>query len=230
MSSKKNNSNDMLSVEEISNLFKIPYITLQRWIYQGKIPYKTVGKDYYFKKSNIYKWAKLHGFEIESKDDSYEKNVTELSLSDSISDGGIYYDIPGENIYKVFENSLSRINFFNEDNKIEILNQLIDREEIASTGIGRGIAIPHIRNMYNLKIDVTKIPIFFLQNDIDFNSIDKKPVFMLFMMFTTSASVHLRMLSKISHLIQDNMFLDNIRENKDKDMLIKKIINFEQTL
>jgi len=227
MNGKNNQLNGLLSLEDISKLFKIPSVTLQRWVYQGKIPFKLINSNYFFKKSTIFKWAKMHDFTIEDNRKNTNEKKTDTNLSDAITKGGIYFNIQGHNIYKVFENSLERLNFFEEEKKIDILNQLINREEIASTSLGNGIAIPHIRNKFDLNLEEARIPVFFLQNEIDFNAIDGKPVSVLFMMFTTSPAIHLKMLSKISLFIQRE-FPFNI--NADSGKFIDKIKSFEKSL
>jgi len=59
-----------------------------------------------------------------------------------------------------------------------IVSTLLKREELGSTGIGKGIAIPHCRS---LVVDKLEISIGRTTKPINFNSIDKKPVSLIFL-------------------------------------------------
>ncbi|MGB9742807.1 MAG: PTS sugar transporter subunit IIA [candidate division WOR-3 bacterium] len=59
-----------------------------------------------------------------------------------------------------------------------LLQTLLKREELGSTGIGRGIAIPHGRS---LLLDKLEIAVGRSTKGVDFDAIDKKPVHLLFL-------------------------------------------------
>lgn len=211
-----------LSVREVASLLQIPVVKVQRWVYQGQIPCKFKGNTYYFKEKDILKWAKSHGMII-SKDVEGGKNViseNDCTLKKGIENGGVFFDLKGDDIYSVIENAIEKINFPEKLDKSLILNELISREEIASTGIGKGVAIPHTRRELGLKCKHFMFPVFFLKNRVDFNSIDGQPVFVLFFMFSPSAKAHLKLLSRLSYLLRDKVFLDNLKNCRSKEELI----------
>lgn len=59
-----------------------------------------------------------------------------------------------------------------------IISTLLKREELGSTGIGKGIAIPHCRS---LAVEKLEIAVGRTKKPINFNAIDKKPVSLLFL-------------------------------------------------
>lgn len=59
-----------------------------------------------------------------------------------------------------------------------IVSTLLKREELGSTGIGKGIAIPHCRS---LAVDKLEISVGRTTKPINFNAIDKKPVSLIFL-------------------------------------------------
>ena len=109
-----------------------------------------------------------------------------------------------------------------------ILDELLNREEIASTGIGKGVAIPHPRHILDLNLKESLMPMFFLKQEIDFNSVDGKPVFVLFFMFSSSTHVHLNLLSRLSFCLRDNDFISMLKQKREKEELLKKIIEMEK--
>ena len=214
-----------LSVKEVAALLQIPVVKIQRWVYQGQIPCKFKGNDYYFKEKDILKWAKSHGMII-SKGVEGEENVAsedDCTLKKGIENGGVFFNLEGDDTYSVIKNAVEKIDFPEKLDRNLILNELISREEIASTGIGRGVAIPHTRRELDLKFKHLMVPIFFLKNRIDFNSLDGQSVFVLFFIFSPSAKVHLKLLSRLSYLLRDKMFLDNLKNCKNKEELISLI-------
>ncbi|MBT0663267.1 PTS sugar transporter subunit IIA [Geobacter pelophilus] len=82
-----------------------------------------------------------------------------------------------------------------------ILQLLLERESLGSTGIGDGIAIPHCKSpALNAPV------ILFGRSDagIDFKSVDDKPARLFFLLVTPedAAGTHLKLLSRISHLLK----------------------------
>jgi len=77
------------------------------------------------------------------------------------------------------------------------------REEIMSTGIGRGIAIPHARD---LTVNCLRIAVCKVENPLDFNSVDAQPVNLIFMIAVPQNSNHqyMQILRNLSeHLRQE---------------------------
>ena len=109
------------------------------------------------------------------------------------------------------------------DSMVEVL---LEREKLGSTGIGDGIAIPHgkIPGLENLIVSFGRS-----HKGIDFDSLDGKPVHIFFLLMApeNSAGQHLKALAKISRMLKEEAFrkklmdmttLDdiyNVIENKD---------------
>jgi len=213
-----------LSQKEVARLLGLPEVTVQRWIHQGKIPTKTLGKKTVLKKSEILNWAKAHDLDIKKNQSAQANNPQSLfSLTSAVEKGGIYVQIDAHDTYSAFENSLSQFSFLENEDKKLILNELINREELASTGIGKGIAIPHTRSRLQLNLDSAHIPVIFLKEPIPFNAVDKNPVSVLFMIFTTNVKEHLKMLAKLSYILQQDKILQLLADRNRDGNLIEQI-------
>jgi PTS system nitrogen regulatory IIA component len=104
----------------------------------------------------------------------------------------------------------------------ELLQVLLDREKLGSTGIGEGIAIPHGR--------LKKLKKFFISfgrsiKGVDFDSIDRNPsqLFFLVMAPENSAVDNLKLLSRIVTLLKDASFKKRLLEASSQKELIKII-------
>ncbi len=213
----KNKEN--LSSEEVAELLDLPLVTVQRWDHQGKIPSKLIKHKKCFNRKEILEWAKEHDFNVRTDkkaDIEYDNQI----LAPAIERGGIYYNVHGEDIIEVFENVINQLSFGKTVDRTIILHELLNREELASTGIGNGIAIPHTRERLQIGLNEIYLPVIFLNKQIDFNAIDGNPVSILFMIFTNSTKDHLMILSRISQALKDKRLLDILHNrNKDKNLL-----------
>ena len=106
----------------------------------------------------------------------------------------------------------------------EVFTILKEREDLGSTGIGDGIAIPHGKTK---KID-TLIAAFARSHEgIPFDAIDDKPVKFFFLLLAPedSAGLHLKALAKISRMLKDPEFQERLAEAKDAAELFQVIQN-----
>ena len=99
---------------------------------------------------------------------------------------------------------------------------LLDREKLGSTGIGDGIAIPHgkLKGLDNLVISFGRS-----REGIDFDAIDGKPVHIFFLLMAPESSTgqHLKALAKISRMLKDQEFRSSLMSAKNADELYRKI-------
>ncbi len=84
------------------------------------------------------------------------------------------------------------------------------REEESTTGIGEGIAIPHGKGPFVTKPGLAAMVV---KNGVDFDSLDKEPVHLIFLIAApnTEDNIHLDVLSKLSMLLMDEKFADDLK-------------------
>jgi nitrogen PTS system EIIA component len=105
----------------------------------------------------------------------------------------------------------------------ELYAVLIEREKLGSTGIGNGIAIPHG------KLDgLDTICLVFARSDggIDFDSLDGKPVHLVFLLVapSNSAGAHLKALARLSRLLKEKNFRDDLLGAADAEALYATVV------
>ena len=107
-------------------------------------------------------------------------------------------------------------------NEEKLFKILMDREALGSTGIGQGVGIPHGKTD-SLRTLVGALGIS--KTGVDFDSLDGEPVYILFLLIAPqdSAGPHLKALARISRLLKDKYFRDNLRACKDDKSIIKII-------
>jgi nitrogen PTS system EIIA component len=104
----------------------------------------------------------------------------------------------------------------------EIIDVVLEREKLGSTGIGQGVAIPHGKtDTVTEQMGALGIS----QKGVQFNSLDGEPVQLIFLLVgpVEVAGQHLKALSRISRLFKDKFFRQAIREAKSVADVIKII-------
>ena len=102
----------------------------------------------------------------------------------------------------------------------EIREAIISREKIMSTGIGQGLAIPHGKTD---AITQNYAAFARLKEPIEFNSIDSKPVQLIFLMVSpySDQRSHIRLLSRVSTLMNYDEFRSNLLNVQNHEDLIE---------
>ena len=99
-----------------------------------------------------------------------------------------------------------------------LLDALLEREKLGPTGVGHGVALPHARS-----IDVDRVcgAFILLESPVDFGSVDKLPVDIIFGLFAPeNAGVdHLKALAIVSRTLRDNSICAKLRANPDPQTL-----------
>ena len=104
----------------------------------------------------------------------------------------------------------------------KLVQILMKRESLGSTGIGQGVAIPHGKSDC-----VTNLVAAFgiSRTGVNFDSLDGEPVHLFFLLVAPedSAGPHLKALARISRLLKDKHFRDSLQAAKDEKTLVKII-------
>lgn len=114
-------------------------------------------------------------------------------------------------------------------NEREVVSVILEREKLGSTGIGDGVAIPHGK----LK-DIGNILCVFgrSREGVDFESVDQKPAHIFFLLLApeNSASLHLKMLSRISKLLRDTSFRKRLMEQDNARDLYRSVVEEDRRI
>jgi nitrogen PTS system EIIA component len=99
-----------------------------------------------------------------------------------------------------------------------IFDVLVERERLGSTGVGRGVAIPHGKLQ-----SLDRVYGFFarLTRPIDFDAVDEHPVDLMFLLLAPegAGADHLKALARVSRLLRDDGMLDRLRGCETADAL-----------
>ena len=155
-----------------------------------------------------------------------------MKLGEIIPEGGILDDLKSvqkEEVIKEMVASLVKAGKIEDATSKKVIKALMDREELGSTGIGAGVAVPHAKHD-----SITDLVGVFgrSKKGINFDALDGEPVHVLFLLLSSKSAsgAHLEALAYISRLVRDEKFVKFLRDAKDVAGVRELLAEADQTL
>ncbi len=148
-----------------------------------------------------------------------------MNIMGFLADQAVSADVRSQNkeeITRELVGLLVKAGTVKERDTNKLVQILLNRESLGSTGIGQGVAIPHGKSDC-----VNKLVAAFgvSRSGVNFDSLDGEPVHLFFLLVAPedSAGPHLKALARISRLLKDKHFRDSLRAAKDEKAIVKII-------
>lgn len=165
---------DILTIEEVARYLRVSERTVYDWAQKGEIPSGKIGTVWRFKKSDIERWVNERLSSNRPAGLAGAVQIQNIISTDRIL--FLNYSKKRDALVALAENLASAPQI---KNRQELISEILRREELMSTAIGRGIAIPHVRlsSVTDLVVSVGVSTC-----DItDFQSLDDMPIRLMFM-------------------------------------------------
>lgn len=165
---------NILTIDEVAKYLRVSERTVYEWAQKGEIPSGKIGTVWRFKKSEIEKW-------VNDRLGSSKTDVIDVSsqLKNIMSPDRIVFlnhTTKHDALIQLADNLATAPQV---KDAAELQKEILKRESLMSTSIGRGIAIPHVRlasvTDLVMSVGISKVDI------IDFEPVDEMPVRLLFM-------------------------------------------------
>jgi len=133
------------------------------------------------------------------------KNQGSISLSNLMSPASVNLNLKGSDRDTVLEELVNQVSEIAKqpDARQTLLRALHEREQLHSTGIGDGVALPHARNALVGLVDHPVIIFGRSSQGVNFGAIDGAPSKLFFLLVAPTVTEHLAMLARISRLLRD---------------------------
>ena len=168
-------ADDILTIEEVAKYLRVSERTVYDWAQKGEIPAGKIGTVWRFKKDEIEKWVN----ERLTSSVKVAQNNPLVQVQNILSPDRIVmlsHSTRHDALVALAETLGTAPQI---KNRQELTVEILKREELMSTAIGRGIAIPHVRLS---SVTDLVMAVGLCKNDIiDFQTIDDMPVRLLFM-------------------------------------------------
>ena len=151
-----------------------------------------------------------------------------MKLIEILQHDNVIPDINADNKKTVLEKLAKSVSEIHPDVDFEkLLKILIEREQLGTTGIGDGVAIPHGKIP-----GITRPIVAFGRciNGVDFDSLDGKLAHIFFLLIAPEqeSSLHLQVLVRIAKILKNSEFRDKLMKSKSCDELYKIIIETDE--
>jgi len=221
-----------LSVKDAARILSVTEKTIYRWIKQELVPAYRVNGQHRFNQSELLEWAtsRRMGIAPEAFAEPEEAAKPLPSLTESLEVGGIIYRLEGASRNEVLEQLVNNLRLSDGVDKGYLLKVLIAREELASTSVGDGIAIPHPRNPVLLHTTQPTVTLAFLENPVDFQSLDGLPVRALFCVISPTLRAHLHLLSLLGYALKNPGFRKVIEQAESRELIFDALIRVKKGL
>ncbi len=212
---------DILTIEEVARYLRVSDRTVYDWAQKGEIPAGKIGTVWRFKKSEVENWVNAR-----LSSDSGKQSESQIQVRNILSPERVVFINHSSKHDALVQLSEVLATAPQVKNAAELTAEILKREELMSTGIGRGIAIPHVRlpsvTDLVMAVGVCRKPIE------DFQAIDDQPVSLLFMIAAAynQHSYYLKTISHFSAIFKQNDLVSEMVGAKDEaelfDILLKK--------
>jgi PTS system nitrogen regulatory IIA component len=220
-----------LTVHDVAKYFNVSERTVCRWVDQRIIPAYKINDLFRFNRAELLEWATARKINVSPEifeSPAAEENVVP-SIAESVKAGGIFFRIKGADKKTALKNVVDIMKLPENVDRNFLFDVLLARENMASTGIGEGIAIPHVRNPVILNVKIPVITLCFLEKPIDFGALDKKDVFCLFTLVSPSPRVHLQLISKLAFTLKNPNVRKVLEKPGTREEILKEIEKAELT-
>ena len=108
-----------------------------------------------------------------------------------------------------------------------VVRAILGREELGSTGIGQGVAVPHTRHPTVQRLVGT---VALSKHGVDFAALDGEPVNIFFLLISppNQPGDHLRALENISRHLKDEKFVESLRQARSRDAVVDVLMEADQ--
>ncbi|HID21973.1 MAG TPA: PTS sugar transporter subunit IIA [Planctomycetaceae bacterium] len=145
-----------------------------------------------------------------------------MKLTDFVVPEAILADLKADNKEAAIREmvaALKRANSIREEDEESIVEAIMKREQLGSTGIGNGVAVPHTKHP---SVDDLVCAVALVKDGVDFSALDNEPVHILFLLISPpeQPGKHLRGLEIITRHLKNQRFAKFFRQAKSKDQIL----------
>lgn len=211
-----------------ANLLQVSERTLARWADRLDLPHDRVGNETFFSREALLGWADQHSLRLSADVSSDEDRDEALpTLASAIERGGIHRGIDGDSIDAALEAAAMAMQLPDEIDRTVFHQVLLAREDLDSTGIGGGVAVPHVRAPLVMHVELAHVALAFLDRPIDWHAIDGKPVDTLFLLVCPGIRSHLHLLRRIAWSLRDETLRDMLIARAESGAILEQLRGLE---
>ncbi len=214
-----------LSVRDAARYLEVPEDTVYDWVRRGDLPSSRVNEQFRINGSDLLEWATMRGYRL-SPELLAATRGDRLELSEALAAGGVHrFSGPPRRdaVLAAIVQGLA----IDEAERPLVLDLVTAREFIGSTGIGEGIAIPHVRMPLVVHGAQGAMALWYLDAPVDFESPDGKAIDTVFFLVTSAPRVHLHLLARLACALHDGPFRKAVKARAGLEVVLAEARRLE---
>lgn len=212
----------ILGLRQVAEIFGVDENQILEWINERNLPSDLVGDQYIFHRADLLEWAAHHRQPFSPtiyKNVNGDLTTAGTHLADALRAGGVLQNVAGENLREVLDSALDDLPIPDSVGRNVLIDLFLSRESMGSTAIGNGIAIPHPRQPVLLTVPEAVVRLCYLDQPLDIDTPDGKPVDKLFLMICPTGHEHLQLLARLGALLQSEKVRDALQNRLSGESL-----------
>lgn len=211
-----------LNVSDVALHLDVPEETVYEWIREGVIPFTRVNEQYRLSSTEVLEWAIARGHKLSTDVIRHTHGDAKgLTLSQALRDGGVHRLVAPPTRSELLQALIDGCTGLSAPEKATLLSLLTASEALGPTGLGEGIAVPHVRTPIVVHGAPARIATWYLTTPVDFfGAADGKPVDTVFFIATPSPRAHLHLVSQLMMALHDEAFRQAVRERAPLERLL----------
>jgi nitrogen PTS system EIIA component len=212
-----------LNARDAATLMGVSEKTIYRWIRHSKLPAFRINGQYRFNRAEVLEWATAQRVNVPEQVlcDPGEQAAAVPMLVEALKAGGIHYRVGGAEKASVLQAAVDLMPLSEDVDRSLLLRFIVARENLASTGIGNGVAIPHPRSPIVLHVPRPMIALCFLEHAVEFGALDGVPVRAVFAIVSPTVAAHLGILSRLAFALRQEGFADTIARQGTREEIVE---------
>jgi PTS system nitrogen regulatory IIA component len=218
-----------LTLREAASYLSVSEATVRRWISTRGLPAHRANERMYCNAIELWEWALESGIHVSRSlfERARRAPAQVPPLSTLLAEGGVHHNVGGRTKEEVLHEIVRLLPLPPDVDRDFLATILEAREAMGSTGVGGGVAIPHVRNPILLRVDRPTISLCLLQHPVEFDAIDGVPVHALFMVVSPDIPRHLRILAQLGFALRDEELRRLLREAAPTDAILARFAAME---
>lgn len=212
-----------LTVRDVSQFLNSSEATVINWIKRRGLPAHRVNGQYRLSRAELLEWATANRIKVAvdlfDQPDTPDERVA--TLADALEAGGIVRNLRDTSKEQALRALVEVLPLPDGNDRDLLLRLFLARESSASTAIGDGIALPHVRNPIVLHVDRPMVTLCFLEKPVDFGALDGQLVQVLFSLICPTMRDHLQMLARLSHALHDPGFKQAVLGKEPNEKILQ---------
>jgi PTS system nitrogen regulatory IIA component len=213
------------TVQDAARMLNVSEETVYHWIREEHFPAVQFNDRYHVNSQRLIEWAHERQIPLQ-----ISGGAGLPTLEAALAAGEILPEVRATGKREALQDMVARMNLPEGVERAFLFEMVWAREQLGSTGFGKGIAIPHARRPIMLPTQTPRLVVGYPEKAVDFGAADGEPVHTIFLLVTPAIRVHLHLLARLGYVLQDGTLGRLIQARAGQEELLSRLRVLEEAV